>query len=222
MLKTIQIIFILLVLKVMLTASMSGSKHDLSATNFYGPSPGSTTEICVFCHTPHASSTTIDGPLWNRNITDTGAFILYSGVAGVPNNPSLICLSCHDGVNANADMSAVDAQDSHYVINSPGAGHGVDSATPNCYACHFSGEMYPGTEWTIGPDLTDDHPVSVSYANAVTNFPGKFHPSPQNNLRLDNGNVECISCHDPHKVDTTYFLRISNQNSDLCKSCHIQ
>ncbi len=216
-----QIVFILLVSKAMLNASMEGSKHDLGNTNFYGGTGGST-QICVYCHTPHSSNIDIKHALWNRGITDDSVFVLYGDVAGVPNNSSLVCLSCHDGVSGLGQTSAVAYGHMHNLYNSPGSGAFTGSASPNCYACHFSGEMYPGTEWTIGPDLTDDHPISVSYADAVTNFPGKFHPSPQNNLRLDNGNVECVSCHDPHKVDTTYFLRISNQNSDLCKSCHIQ
>lgn len=223
MLKIMQIFFLLLVSKIVLSASMIGSKHDLSATNYYGSYPGATTEICIFCHTPHGANTSV-GTLWNRTIQDTTSFVLYGEISGVPNSPSLVCLSCHDGISANDDMSAVDAQESHYVINSPGPGHGVDPVTPNCYACHFSGEMYPGAEWTIGPDLTDDHPVSISYADARDAKPGTFEFAPQNGLKLRNGNVECISCHDPHIPDTIrpYFLRISNENSALCKSCHIK
>ena len=37
--------------------------------------------------------------------------------------------------------------------------------------------------------------------------------------------VECASCHDPHVVavgDQVSFLRISNENSDLCLACHVK
>jgi predicted CXXCH cytochrome family protein len=36
--------------------------------------------------------------------------------------------------------------------------------------------------------------------------------------------VECASCHDPHEAvkQPVSFLRISNDNSDVCLSCHIK
>lgn len=220
--KSIQIIFILLISKIILSATMMGSKHDLSATNYYGDYPGASTEICVFCHTPHGSNSDLGNPLWNRNISDTNVFTLYSGVQGLPNNPSLLCLSCHDGVSAEAEVSAVDAVDTHSIINSPGSGHETNPATPNCYACHFSGNMYPDEEWRIGPDLTNDHPVSVSYADAKAASPGMFENAPLNGLKLTDGYVECSSCHDPHEVGNPLFLRVDNVGSDLCKSCHLK
>ena len=217
----IRLFFILIISKVVLFGTVIGSKHDLSATNYYGPYPGASAEVCVFCHTPHSSNSSLT-PLWNRRITDTNAFTLYSGSQGVPNNPSLVCLSCHDGVSALGDSSAVGVTDTHTIINSPGSGHESNPATPNCYACHFSGETYPGKEWRVGPDLTNDHPVSISYEVARANDPASFEPTPLNNLKLTGGNVECTSCHDPHKTDTESFLRVSNQNSELCQSCHIK
>lgn len=205
-----------------LHADIIGSKHDLSATNFYGNYAGASTEVCVFCHAPHGGSEELDGPLWNRKVTDTSAYILYNGNQEVPNNPTLLCLSCHDGVSATGAMSAVNAQDTHNIINSPGAGHENQPATPNCYACHFSGDIYPGPEWTIGPDLTNDHPVSISYADAKSKNPSGFEPNPLNGLKLNNGNVECSSCHDPHDTTNPLFLRVSNTDSGLCNSCHIK
>ena len=222
MLKRMQLIFILLISKIILNASMVGSKHDLSITNFYGVDSAASTQICVFCHTPHASSTTIEGPLWNRNITDDSTYVLYSGASGLPNNPSLVCLSCHDGISASGELSAVDAGDTHNVINSPGPGHDTDPASPNCNACHFSGGMYPDATWTVGPDLTDDHPVSISYEAARLASPDFFEMIPKNGLKLYDGNVECSSCHDPHETVNTAFLRLSNSASALCTSCHIK
>ncbi|WP_457595465.1 hypothetical protein, partial [Hydrogenimonas sp.] len=45
------------------SASIIGSKHDLSTTNYYGPYSGATTQICVFCHTPHGGNVGFEGPL---------------------------------------------------------------------------------------------------------------------------------------------------------------
>lgn len=218
-LKILQTIFILLVLKTILNASMEGSKHDLGNTNFYGGTGGST-QICVYCHTPHGGNTSdITGPLWNRAISDTSVFVLYGGISGVPNNPSLVCLSCHDGISASG-ASAVAYLDTHNVINGPG--RGTSFASPNCYACHFSGETFPDETWRVGPDLTDDHPVSISYEAARLASPDFFEMTPKNGLKLYDGNVECSSCHDPHETVNALFLRLSNSASALCTSCHIK
>ncbi len=214
---------ILLMLDIVLSATMIGSKHDLSLTNYYGKYPGASEAICVFCHTPHGSNTAdVKGPIWNRNLTDTSVFTMYNGMSGVPNNSTLVCLSCHDGVSGLGDVSAVDPTDTHIIINGPGAGHSKENVSPNCYACHFSGEMFPEDIWRIGPNLTNDHPVSVSFADAKTKSPTGFLESPINGLKLVDGKVECVSCHDPHLPDNGRFLRTSNDNSALCFSCHVK
>ena len=73
---------------------------------------GGTSEICVFCHTPHGGNT--DAPLWNR--TNVGSITPYTsdvmsalsstlagdsdlGV-GLKHVKTRICLSCHDGTIA--------------------------------------------------------------------------------------------------------------------------
>ncbi|MDQ7055488.1 MAG: cytochrome c3 family protein [Persephonella sp.] len=141
-----------------------GSKHDLSTTT--------TTQICVFCHTPHGTSD-IAKPLWNRNISDITAFQMYSSptidstIDPYPNPPSLACLSCHDGVSAEGDASAVNPYDTHNLRNGPGSGSVPDTTSyPNCNACHNTGSgIYPRKLWRIGANLMDDHPVSISYPN---------------------------------------------------------
>jgi hypothetical protein len=115
-------------------ASVVGSRHDLSSTNpdanavkvtGDGGTGYDTTQVCVFCHTPHGSQSrdTVDAPLWNRGIT-TATYQPYqsptldSGVGGVapqPDGVSLACLSCHDGTVA-LDL----------LVNKPGAGGWID------------------------------------------------------------------------------------------------
>ncbi|MBI5887474.1 MAG: hypothetical protein HZB82_02015 [Deltaproteobacteria bacterium] len=104
---------------------IKASRHNLgSMGSFITTSPDtgglSTSEICVFCHTPHhavaATNDTATGsthdyspaPLWNRRSTATN-FIAYGStgnpnggtiagtVAGPIGGVSLACLSCHDG-----------------------------------------------------------------------------------------------------------------------------
>lgn len=213
------VLFVLYMPLLLFGDTIVGSKHDLSLSNYYGPYAGSSTEICVFCHTPHGGNEDVSGPLWNRNFTDTETFTLYEGVAGTPNNSTIICLSCHDGVSGEGDSSAVASFETHNLVNNPGSGHATNPATPNCYACHFSGNMYPDKEWRIGPDLTDDHPVSVIYPSAI---PAEFYTEPIGGIKLYNGMVECASCHDVHDPANGRFLRVSNDNGGLCNSCHIK
>ena len=47
------------------TASITASKHNLSATGPGTIKATTESEICVFCHVPHNSKPS--GPLWNRD-----------------------------------------------------------------------------------------------------------------------------------------------------------
>ena len=207
-------------INLLIAGTIVGSKHDLSATNYYGAA-GGTVEVCVFCHTPHGAndSEVNGGPLWNRNISDINTFEMYGG-AGTPNYFSLVCLSCHDGVSSQG-VSAINPGDTHSVINPDNLGGG----DPNCGACHpfarGGGGIYPATTWQIGPILTNDHPVSIDYSDAVASNPaGEFKATPDAGIKLFDDKVECASCHNVHDPDNGLFLRVDNTQSALCRSCH--
>jgi len=165
-------------------AGISSTKHNLGSSGTFNYT-SSTTEICVFCHTPHGADSSAAVPLWNRTLGTAGMYNTYSslgtttldassaGIGGV----SLACLSCHDGTQA---MNAV--------INSPGSGTSGDvnidgdgnyistSAGVDCtatdgtcggfnefnYMSQVSGEMI-----YLGTDLRNDHPVSIQFAGAI-------------------------------------------------------
>jgi len=202
-------------------AGLVGSKHDLSTAT--------TDEPCVFCHTPHYANDAVT-PLWNRNITDMTAFTMYSSptidgtIDSVPNPPSLACLSCHDGVSAEGDASAVNSTDTHTLRNAPGPGGVPDiNSFPNCNQCHNTGDgIYPRRLWRIGANLMDDHPISITYPTPTQDPDFNTPPDPVRgwpNLKLFNGKVECPTCHDPHNGQPL-FLRITNDYSQLCLTCH--
>lgn len=166
------------------TSTILNTKHNLSA-NSSTLAPGSTSanrftpttvaddEVCVFCHTPHAASTTAAAPLWNKNAPATIAYSLYSSTtmdaAQASDGPvagktaigsiSIACLSCHDGVNAM-----------NTVINAPGSGFGTGSI-PGTWTTG-SGNMGTGitnlNDGTAG--LSNDHPIGIAYCawSAVT------------------------------------------------------
>ena len=119
--KKLLIATITLTLGVFLASSsfavITGSAHDFS-TEGYG-----STEICVFCHTPHGANqgvradtsfnavtnTPVPGTaspilLWNRALSNATDYELYASSTSVAVTTirvySLLCLSCHDGVGA--------------------------------------------------------------------------------------------------------------------------
>ena len=99
-------------------SNISQTPHNLSSTG--GAATGglgdvrtteSETEVCVFCHTPHGSSSFPGSPLWNRSVKTTPYTDLYTspsldaetimgGSLDSPAGSSKLCLSCHDGLLA--------------------------------------------------------------------------------------------------------------------------
>ncbi len=221
-------------------AGIQDTRHNLSssqtATGFIRTT--GTTEICVFCHTPHGADTSIEAPLWNRAVTTSG-YTPYSSpsldaTVGQPTGASVACLSCHAG-----DI-AFDA-----LRNLPGSGgftsspskEGVTSWTfERVNIGPLSGKKMPATDETggenvrlLGLDLSNDHPISMLYSAAkspssssgtndhATGFkdpPGGISTTGDsyfdNGLKLSKGYVQCTSCHDPHRSDNPTFLRINN------------
>ncbi|MBI5195591.1 MAG: hypothetical protein HZA10_04645 [Nitrospirae bacterium] len=221
------------------SSSIVNSKHDLSSGfswagfNHVPTRYNQFNEVCVYCHTPHSSGTI--APLWNKN-TPAGPYNIYtsstmdSTVGNPPGGISLACLSCHDGVQA------VDS-----IINAPGSGLGVPT-TPSanhrrmsvtidvttCAQCHSpSGSAADHTTAYLGVDLSDDHPISMTYPatsdfNAPTDAQKGWGGSAANDIKLYGGKVECASCHNVHDPAVVPFLRISNTDSALCTKCHVK
>ncbi len=137
-----------------LQAQIVGSKHDLSADTV---AAGTTSEVCVFCHTPHGSNTTAEAPLWNRTLPDETTYTRYSTTNSTTfdstnadvGSVSLACLSCHDGSIALDQL-----------INKPGSG-GYNSAGS---LLGTLGTMSSSLVANLGTDLVNDHPISMQYA----------------------------------------------------------
>ncbi len=227
-----------------------GSKHDLYTVWYNGPHSSSLNqyaEVCVYCHTPHQgnSDAAMDGvPLWNR-VTPSSSYTLYSSPTldsspGSPGGYSLACLSCHDGT------LAVDR-----VVNAPGSGpnltgpwastvgpwfsfneakdHWVLGPTggsdPACGFCHDGDPAHQQAHAFIGTDLSDDHPVSLTYPTSSVDPAFNTPPDPTegwSDVPLFAGRVECPTCHDPHDPDRAPFLRVDNSGSALCLTCHVK
>lgn len=153
---------------------ITATKHNLSATGGAGSVNkfSGTEQICVFCHTPHASDAlTTSPPLWNRTMPVSATFTTYDSlgtttlqgnVLGV-GSISLACLSCHDG-----------AQAANVGLNNVG-GSGLTNAAWTAGTWSGSnGTGKPTGAALLGTSLTNDHPVGIEYcgggitANATT------------------------------------------------------
>jgi predicted CXXCH cytochrome family protein len=183
--------------------SIVNTKHNLSVMG-----PGTVkatveTEICLFCHTAHNSRPS--SPLWNRS--DPGSnYTLYTSstmkaLPGQPSGSSILCLSCHDGTIA------------------------LGSVLSRSSIISFASAVnMPAGRSNITTDLRNDHPVSFTYdaglASLNTEIKNPAGLVPQ--IKLENDQLQCTSCHDPHKNIYTDFLVASTQYSNLCNACHQQ
>ncbi|MBS1141375.1 MAG: hypothetical protein H6R13_2828 [Proteobacteria bacterium] len=150
-------------------AGIANTKHNLGANNAVNENymTAGTTEICVFCHTPHASNTNVKAPLWNKPVAAGSSYTTYTTAVSATidgsvdmSGISLACLSCHDGTQAMDTM-----------INKPGSG-GYSAAGSTITGGAWTGARQDGTgkmtnagEFIamLGTDLTNDHPVGIQY-----------------------------------------------------------
>jgi hypothetical protein len=144
-------------------SGIASSRHNLGATGFFTIT-SNTTEICVFCHTPHHANR--DGgikPLWNRFSANSAAFVAYGPTmadelitGSVIGSSSLACLSCHDGIVTFDSL-----------INAPGKAGVTQTGTDRGWDFYdFSGrtaDYITDPSLSIGRDLSNDHPISVPY-----------------------------------------------------------
>jgi predicted CXXCH cytochrome family protein len=201
-------------------AGVAGTKHNFGSLSAATVKTTESTEICVFCHTPHNSSPS--GPLWNRQ--DSGAtYDVYASSTlattlspnspqlGQPTGSSKLCLSCHDGTIAIGSL-----------LNLPGKGFGTADLSVTGAGVDPSGRLTSASTSYIGTDLRDDHPISFDYglsfpSNPEINDPASFPPE----VKLDSTNmVQCVSCHDPHGTVNPKFLVASLEGGALCNTCH--
>jgi len=195
-------------------AGISTTKHNLGSTannattTYYATN---TDEICVFCHTPHNTGTTV--PLWNRSTNAVGFNMYGTTLAGTtsdstPSTSTLLCFSCHDGVQALDVLN-----------NNPG------STTPTM---NNGQNIITGTA-ALGKDLSNDHPVAIVYNNGLAslrtltaNTTAIVRVAAVNSVLGTTGTskVECSTCHEPHSDTNASFLVLGNTASQLCITCH--
>lgn len=202
-------------------SAVTETVHNLSRTAQVDPMRNYISqygEACVYCHTPHASRT--ERPLWNRRLPN-GPYLMYPQRTMLrdvqPTGTTRLCLSCHDGTVALDDVLNPPLQ--HTGPNAPG-----ETLERCARSCHNGGDPKGGFNWEkvwFENDLSVQHPVSVRYDPSRNAGFQPIAAVEAAGLRLEDGKVQCNTCHDPHTQVNRKFLRIPNVSRSLCLVCHV-
>jgi hypothetical protein len=191
------------------SAAISGSSHDmalyLGAANVSG-------SRCAFCHMPHQGTTIAGAPLWARNVNYAVTYTFFSSTSGGKAQPTTVgngsraCLSCHDGNFALA------------TVFTP-AGGTQSLAIGAAQATKLTGVAQ------VGPNLSNDHPISVTYDSGGNNIGGLVATAPTAFGIAQGSVLECTNCHNAHGARgsaTAYPNRSAmvSYAGDFCVACH--
>ncbi len=188
----------LLAVPVALQSRIKDTPHKLTGTHGITVTHD---EVCRPCHTAHNANTAV-GYIWNHQLSTATWTINEGDATEVMNSNSRLCLSCHDGTVA---------------LDSYGG---------------LAGTVFLTGSRNFGTNLSNQHPIGIDYPTTTQyNQPdpvtGKIidpieTPTGQAAV-LEDGKVQCGSCHYAHGSRATYgmFLRVDNTGSKLCMTCHI-
>ncbi len=131
-------------------------------------------------------------PLWDRRPAAAAALASYQSTGAEFDGSSLLCLSCHDGVIATDVFTET---------------HGTTWSV--------------GRAWPRGPGRRAGHPIGVKYPPAEPTYHSIAAVTADGRIKLPEGRVQCISCHDPHNTHRHPGMLVrSNRGSRLCLACH--
>ncbi len=147
-------------------------------------------DLCLPCHTPHLVSP--PAPRLDRRPTTTQPLRPYESPDVVLTGWSLLCLGCHDGVAAQDVYSSA---------------HAVTVADQLANS-------------RLGTRGLRSHPVGVRYPPDAPGYHSRAAVE-STGLLLPDGRIQCTTCHDAHNtLAHTGLLRVSNERSRLCLTCH--
>jgi predicted CXXCH cytochrome family protein len=172
-----------------------GGSHDFS-------DKGDMAGACKACHIPHVQVAQVTTRPAAPSTQPAAAMFRIGGQRRVfepdrymPGPTSLICLGCHDGTVATSTIGS-----SHALL----AGFREGFAVPD------------GFVWR-------DHPIGVPYPSGDREYRPLAFVVAQGKMRLPEGRIECITCHDPHgERGFEDLLVMSNKRSALCLNCHVK
>ncbi len=165
---------------------------------------------CIYCHTSHNAVPQVKG-LWNHEVSGAN-YSLYTSSTDkqgpesvTATSPSRLCMSCHDGTVAL-------------------------SATYNSRMVTDAVRTPLSQAGNLGVDLSRSHPFSfdqwnkdISLVDSLFNTNSRATANAK--VKLENGRIECATCHDPHvqnldPMRPTDFLVTNNAHGVICLACH--
>ena len=182
--------------------------HNL-APNQSNKNDSLSSPACNYCHTSHNAVPQVEA-LWNHKIS-TSNYQFHSsstykeGAQSVTQtSPSRLCMSCHDGT--------------------VGLGSTYNSSVPNVVRTPLT------SAGNMGVNLSGSHPFSFDQWNRDSSlvdslFNSSSRTTANSKVKLPNGRIECVTCHDPHiqNLDIkrpTDFLVTDNRFGTICLACH--
>ncbi len=196
-----------------------------------------TDALCIFCHTPIASTDSGVPPRWQPSLPREFRFNMYDDIGrlGLKGNTavgsqSLACLSCHDAVQA----FSVTGLSYDHPFGVPYRG-GLDPATR---ARAVESALVSGAPLKLAEHLKDLESFRPAYRALVDNRPVWWTSRLNHRDRRRRGDlplyvrveerdgtevpfIECASCHNPHSTNPV-FLRSTPADGGLCLTCHIK
>jgi len=176
-------------------------------------------------------------PLWNHTLNPVLAYRMYDNGPGapqsgprasqaringmVPGSSSLLCLSCHDGTIAVNSWGNADQRPQSISTGS--------TLIANAYA--IGKDQYLGNHHPIGFNVDQVVTADPDYTGGVLaggiRSPDAAMLTPTEFVRdhlygAGNSQMECGTCHSVHNVGNNgeALLWRSDQNSELCLTCH--
>lgn len=194
-------------------------------------------DVCVFCHTPSISGKPpTHPPVWQRSIGTDLVFTIYDDIGRLGlgkdsvGSQSIACLSCHDSNQARAISKT--SEDHPFGVPYQGsAKHRPQRLMPrqasdedNAPAIHAKRLVATEDFRDASQGTVENHTVWwVSTTGITARRTRNDLPLYVRRDRESGGQpqpfIECGSCHDPHS-NNDLFLRLPNDGSRLCLTCH--
>jgi len=204
-------------------ASIVGTAHDMRT--YYNAGAGITTQVCVYCHTPHMPAGRTQDPLWNHTLSTQGSYGIYgsstmnaapTSMVGTDGSVGSLCMSCHDGTVAVNTLWKAPVD-------------GAVGSTRNAFGTavlNASNQIATTSGGYVGTDLSNDHPVNFTYDAALIGQDKGLNPVAgvvaAGMPLFSASSVQCATCHNVHDNTNIPFLRVNNAASALCLVCHVK
>jgi len=204
-------------------ASIVGTAHDMRT--YFSTGAGITTQVCVYCHTPHMPAGRTQDPLWNHTLSTQGSYGIYgsstmnaapTSMVGTDGSVGSLCMSCHDGTVAVNTLWKAPVD-------------GAVGSTRNAFGTavlNASNQIATTSGGYVGTDLSNDHPVNFIYDAALIGQDKGLNPVAgvvaAGMPLFSASSVQCATCHNVHDNTNIPFLRVNNAASALCLVCHVK